>query len=557
MPSTPRATIGCLAVLMLPALSCCATSTPPQTSSSFSFKPANPVTVTEHLDTSRRSVATLDASGGTVSATGGDGVTFTLAVPPDALLVSQQISLTPVTSIDGLPFHGGFSAAVHLEPDGLILFKPATLTIRHNKPAPTGYAQIGFEYQGSGSGLHFYPTEQGSGLEFMLMHFTSPGLGGVSRQDLNNQLSHAPADNLAQIEQYIAALNATQRQVDLGGPGQGLSKEELTAKYAAALAAEERLVVKPEIAAATQSGASYEVVVTALYELREWDRESLLVGVDQPDYPGLLASLTGVLHDLFKNQINACFTSDDIRAALRAFEILRYDQVAGLGLDLPLDPIIRCLHFELDFETQISGIRPPGGSTAEMHLKASSVPVGMAFSNDGGSVPLSYLSYKQTSPLLTTPSTNCTWTTVSAVGIDPFRILSLQGLTLDYQRGNQWEITDFFLLLDPGTAKETVSMECRPFGHPTGSFPEGPFHDYETFWSLLHSDQLVQYCPGNPPNPTCHDHAYAISGWQFVGGHLFAHRTFQESANDTQFGLSVDETTTLDLYHTPQGGPIT
>jgi hypothetical protein len=85
---------------------------------------------------------------------------FTLVVPPDALLVSQRISLTPVQTIVGLPYHGGLSAAVHLEPDGLTLFKPATLTIRGNKPAPAGYAHIGFEYQGSGTGLHFYPTQQ-------------------------------------------------------------------------------------------------------------------------------------------------------------------------------------------------------------------------------------------------------------------------------------------------------------------------------------------------------------------------------------------------------------
>jgi hypothetical protein len=557
MPGTPRAASGCLALLILPLLSSCSSGTPPQSSPSFSFRPANPVSVTEHLDTAKASSATLDAGGGTVSATGSDGVTFTLVVPPNALLVSQQITLTPVASIAGLPFQGGLSAAVHLEPDGLTLFKPATLTIAHNKPAPPPYAQIGFEYQGSGTGLHFYPTQQASGLEFTLMHFTSPGVGGVSKQDVNAQLGHAPADNLAQIEQYIAALNETQRQLVILDNGQALSTEALMALYAAALAAEERLVLNPEIAAATQQGAPYEVVATALQHLNEWKLESDSFDIPQPDYDALLARISEVLPALFKNQVNACFTNDDIRAALRAFELLRMAQVVGADVALPLDPILRCLHFEVDFETQLNGVRPPGGTTADMHLKASSVPVGMASSNDGGAVPLSYLSYKQTNPLLASPADSCTWTTISAKGIDPFQVVGLQGLALDYQEGSKWlAITDFSLLLDPGTATETVSMECRPFGHPTGSFVQGPFHDYNTFWGFLHAAQLAPPCPKNPPKPSCHEPTYAISGWQLGGGRLFARKTFQESAQDGALGLSVDETTTLDLFHTPQGGPV-
>jgi hypothetical protein len=555
----PGASIGCLVLLMVPALSACSSGAPPQPTASFSFQRSDPVNVTEHLDPSTASAATLDASGGSVTATSRDGVTFTLVVPPGALLVSQQITLTPVSSIDGLPFHGGLSAAVHLQPDGLTFFRPATLIIRHNKPAPAGYAQIGFEYQGAGSGLHFYGTQQqGSGLEFTLMHFTSPGVGGISRQDLRDQLSHPPADNLAQVEQDIAAVIATQRQLQILSSDSVLSGEAMDARIAEYLSGYERLVLNPAVDAATKAGATFEVVATAIEEASAWKANADRFSIDEPDYPALVARLDAALPALFKSQVNACFTKDDVRAALRAYAILKFDQyVLGGDLNLPLDPIERCLHFDLDFETQLHGIRPPGGTTVEMHVKASSVPVGMASSDEGGSAPLSYLSYTSTSPLLTTPAANCAWTTISAIGTDPFRILSLEGLTIDYQQGNEWEITDFFLLVTPGTAAETVSMACRPFGHPTGSFRQGPYHDYDTFWPLFHSNQLVEHsCPTNPPNPGCHETAYAISGWQFLGGHVFARKTFQDSGHDDPLGLSGDETTTLDLYHTPQGAPI-
>lgn len=381
MPRKARTASGCLAALLLPTLAACSSSAgPSQSSPSISLVPANPVNVTEHLETGRTTTATLDAKGGTVVATGSDGTSFTLVVPPDALLVSQRISLTPVQTIVGLPYHGGLSAAVHLEPDGLTLFKPATLTIRGNKPAPARYGQIGFEYQGSGTGLHFYPTQQQSGIDFTLMHFTSPGVGGISRQDLNSQLAHPPADNLAQIQQDIAALIATQHQLQVLGSGQALSNEELNARIGAALTVMERVVVIPEVDAATNPGASYESVITALVDLGSWARQWNLLGEVPPDYEPLLARIANVLPALFKSQVNACFKSDDIRAALRAFAIVRFDQILlGGRLGLPLDPVQRCLHFELDFET-LQTVLPnaPVGSawpTVDTHVVANGVPI--------------------------------------------------------------------------------------------------------------------------------------------------------------------------------------
>jgi hypothetical protein len=234
------------------------------------------------------------------------------------------------------------------------------------------------------------------------MHFTSPGVGGISRQDLDSQLAHPPADNLAQIQQDIAALIATQHQVQLLGSGQALSNEELNARIAAALAVMERVVVKPEVDAATKPGASYESVIAALVDLASWARQvSILSGMNPPDYNALLARIASVLPALFKSQVNACFNSDDIRAALRAFAILRFDQVLlGGTLGLPLDPVQRCLHFELDFET-LQTVLPnaPIGSawpTVDTHLVANRVPFGMLSSSQGSTQTLSYLSFQAT-----------------------------------------------------------------------------------------------------------------------------------------------------------------
>ena len=76
----------------------------------------------------------ITPAGGTLSTTGSDGKLYTLTFPPDALNEAQEIVLTPIMHIEGLPIGRNVLAAVHAAPSGLQLVNPATLTI---EPLPT------------------------------------------------------------------------------------------------------------------------------------------------------------------------------------------------------------------------------------------------------------------------------------------------------------------------------------------------------------------------------------------------------------------------------------
>src|SRR5690348_14436311 len=72
-----------------------------------------------HPDKARTVKLTIPLTGGSLSATGGDGTVYTLTVPDKALLSAQEISMTPLAAMDALPLGGGLAAGVQLEPEGL------------------------------------------------------------------------------------------------------------------------------------------------------------------------------------------------------------------------------------------------------------------------------------------------------------------------------------------------------------------------------------------------------------------------------------------------------
>jgi hypothetical protein len=124
------------------------------------FDPNNP----ESFDPSQflqqvAASADIGADGGEVTVTTPDNITFTLTVPPGALEDTTTITLTPIESIDNLPFSGGLQGAVRIAPDGLILDVPATLTITRadGSPVPDGMVNLPFTFEIGGQEFHLYP----------------------------------------------------------------------------------------------------------------------------------------------------------------------------------------------------------------------------------------------------------------------------------------------------------------------------------------------------------------------------------------------------------------
>src|SRR6201995_1715807 len=146
-------------------------------------RPAHPRPVTTVLEPANATSETVSAdTGGTVTATGTNGTRYTLTFPPGALLSDETITMTPISAVQGSPL-GSLVGAVDLAPNGLQLFKPATLTI-----VPAGGVNrkdvAGFEAFAGGQDFGLYPLDAGGGLTLSLDHFSSEGVAQASPAEL-------------------------------------------------------------------------------------------------------------------------------------------------------------------------------------------------------------------------------------------------------------------------------------------------------------------------------------------------------------------------------------
>jgi hypothetical protein len=92
----------------------------------------------------------ITPAGGTLFTTSSDGKLYTLTFPPDALNEVQEIVLTPITHIEGLPIGTSVLAGVHATPSGLQLLNPATLTIEPLPPLNAGTFPVGLLVEDDG-----------------------------------------------------------------------------------------------------------------------------------------------------------------------------------------------------------------------------------------------------------------------------------------------------------------------------------------------------------------------------------------------------------------------
>ena len=131
-------------------------------------KPSLPSKVTVTLDSGHASTASIGAESGATLTAGA----ATLTVPAGAVARTTTVTMTPVSKLGGLT--GRLAGAFQLEPDGLQLLKPITLTI---DVAKTNGLKA-FTYAGNGTGFHLYPMKvEGGKATLDLIHFSGYGVG--------------------------------------------------------------------------------------------------------------------------------------------------------------------------------------------------------------------------------------------------------------------------------------------------------------------------------------------------------------------------------------------
>lgn len=293
------------------------------------FDPAHP----ENFDPSSmmqpvRTSADIGPEGGTLSITTPDNITYELTIPPDALDETTPISLIPIQTIDGLPFTGGLQGAVRIEPDGLLLDLPATLTISRvdAAPLPDGMLALAFGFDGSGQEFHlqpFGPANQAG---------SNPGAAHMASLSAGPRRAGPLADiALQQLKGY--------------GIGNGTPKQAATVvKKHGPTDAEARLLnelayteVDPELAplVSRQKLATAKLLSLAQSEFPDWSQMSvnlsqleILMNYYGKD-PALKADLAKILDLLFdrlstmlKVNPEKCLTGDDFYVQAVAGKIL-------------------------------------------------------------------------------------------------------------------------------------------------------------------------------------------------------------------------------------------
>jgi hypothetical protein len=119
----------------------------------------------------------IGPAGGTLITTGSNGATYSLVIPPGALVSQELVTMTPVAAIPNLPISEGLIAAAHFGPEGLQFLEPATLTIQ--MPAGVDASLVvGFGFQDAGDDFYLTPAAvNGSIITLGMNHFTNQGAG--------------------------------------------------------------------------------------------------------------------------------------------------------------------------------------------------------------------------------------------------------------------------------------------------------------------------------------------------------------------------------------------
>ena len=129
------------------------------------------------LDPSRTSSDSIGPQGGTLTAAGANGVSYTFVIPPHALQAPHRITMTPVKGMGRLPFSGGLLGGVDFQPAGLRLAVPGSLRMVAPGPRPPGLTLVGFSYQGQADSLTPVATADSTGsVTVLVSHFS--GVGG-------------------------------------------------------------------------------------------------------------------------------------------------------------------------------------------------------------------------------------------------------------------------------------------------------------------------------------------------------------------------------------------
>jgi hypothetical protein len=180
----------------------------------------NPIAVHATLDTANAVSDEVWGIMGGVDAETADGVKFSLLMAGQLLsrdadgnllpASGSEVTVTPISAIDDIPFSQGYLAAVHIGPEGLMMVTPATLSMTIPGEYDTTKL-IGFAADGTGEDFHLFPIttstyDGNTSVYFSPTHFSLYGVALVTQQEIEAQQGHPPVNPASQDEEELAPL---------------------------------------------------------------------------------------------------------------------------------------------------------------------------------------------------------------------------------------------------------------------------------------------------------------------------------------------------------------
>jgi hypothetical protein len=267
-----------------------------------------PVDVDLALDASRQVTVPMGRTGGTAVVFASDGTTFTLTIPDGALLENADITLTPVSGVDGFDFGTATALGVDVGPDGLRLVDVATLTVA--PAAGAGPVAAAFAYEGDGKQFRLQPIADGLDPAVVpVTHFSGVVVAVGEWAGVGVEVPEfAPEGWHQQIRHETAALLQAERAAHLGF---GDANEDLDAELSDLFDRYWNKVIEPML---LNVAADCEFSRAHGLDVNGWLREGQLLGMLNDDDPRVLDATTAIVEGMktcFDELTEPCWATGD------------------------------------------------------------------------------------------------------------------------------------------------------------------------------------------------------------------------------------------------------
>jgi hypothetical protein len=346
--------------------------------------PVNALKVSLELDGTRAAHRVISKEGGSLTAVGEDGSTYKLTIPENALVGDENIILTPVKAISGLPGGVTLAAGVQMAPEGLLLLKPATLTVEAKRPAAPNQ-ELPFGWSREGDGVHAqFVAVQPTIPTFTITHFSGVAVASASASAAD---SIVKGQALPCGSQMFADFGEHVRRARYAALTGASTPEEMESLAKAFIDASRRYLndsVKPVV---KQAGTDDLLLPCAAAALYSWEHAAQTFLGEAFD-PAFAVEVEPIRQSLWKGAANAFGASYDrcMRNESPLFQLgrmigaARQLEMVGMSELVPADAVEkiqacgRRFDYRVDVETEIENVyneQAQGADVASSKTKLS------------------------------------------------------------------------------------------------------------------------------------------------------------------------------------------